>query len=567
MSELETIRRLIGAGREAELRALADELARLRAELQQLDRELPAMLHRIRSGPHSTALSQAISPVVAEALGGAIQRDRGSIAEALAPVMGPGIRKAISDAMRGLMDDINRIVEQSLTLRSLRWRWEAMRTGVPFAQVALQHSFRYKVDHLLLIDNHSSELLMARSAPGIASLDRDAVAGMLSAITDFVVDTMQGGSRHDAGLASATIGEHLVQVYEGSDVRIALFLQGAPSRSLAEDVWQCLASIERLTPEPDFQTDGGWHLAAEAAIDNISLEGSSRADPAKGRPPRSWLWVMLLLAVLTGIAWFAFERWNQSVERTAIWAQVEQQPGWVPLKLELSDGWQLSVLRDPDAVTAAHFKKHVSLSARRPVGIKERAFLSMEPVIVLARAHRVLQPPEALNLELKGDTLVITGEVQNDWLISLGAQPLAIAGVVRLDLENVRPLGDEWLEQLSNIKDSLNSVFFVLEPGETIGSPDLQTELDVVLNLSLKAVELATELDREIRLRIYGWSDPTGPTELNRQLRMQRAEWLSDQLALAGVPAHLVLVDPEGRLGDVPGISLDLEWEKLTDEF
>ena len=53
----------------------------------------------------------------------------GPLADALFPVMGPAIRKAVAAALAGMVEALNRTLEHSLSWRSIAWRLEALRTG------------------------------------------------------------------------------------------------------------------------------------------------------------------------------------------------------------------------------------------------------------------------------------------------------------------------------------------------------------------------------------------------------------------------------------------------------
>ena len=44
------------------------------------------------------------------------------------------------------MRDLNQVLEHGLSPRGIRWRIEAWRSGVPFAQIVLRHCLRYQVD-------------------------------------------------------------------------------------------------------------------------------------------------------------------------------------------------------------------------------------------------------------------------------------------------------------------------------------------------------------------------------------------------------------------------------------
>ena len=153
-----------------------------------------------------------MSEPVAEALGSAVERKRQLIVDLLFPVIGPGIRKAIAEAMRSLVGDLNRALEASLSGRGLRWRVESWRTGVPYPQVVLKHTLRYRIDHLFLIEAGSGLVIHRESAPELSDLDSDAVAGMLTAIQQFVRDSV---GTEAATLDAASVGEHLLWVESG----------------------------------------------------------------------------------------------------------------------------------------------------------------------------------------------------------------------------------------------------------------------------------------------------------------------------------------------------------------
>ena len=72
-------------------------------------------------------------------------------AEALLPALLPAVRIAVSSALRGMVDTLNQVLEQSLSLRSWKWRVEAWRTGKTFAEVVLLRTLVYRVEQLLLV--------------------------------------------------------------------------------------------------------------------------------------------------------------------------------------------------------------------------------------------------------------------------------------------------------------------------------------------------------------------------------------------------------------------------------
>ena len=236
MSDFERLRQLLLA-EERESLARADlRLAALERTGDALPDALPGL---VRAAPPQ-AMADALATPVASALGNAVRHNSSSIVDALFPVIGPLIRKAIAEALRGLTSDLNRVLEQSLTPRGIKWRIEAWRSGVPYAQVVLRHTLLYRIDHVFLIERDSGLVLRRTSSPGVADLDADAIAGMLTAIGQFVRDSV---GRDQGGLEEARVGEYLLWLLDGPRASLACFIQGVPPDALRELLEERLEAI------------------------------------------------------------------------------------------------------------------------------------------------------------------------------------------------------------------------------------------------------------------------------------------------------------------------------------
>jgi len=183
------------------------------AELDRSQRELPARLpgaiERAQEGAGAERFATALARPVTHALGAAVRENRQVIIDVLFPVIGPAIRKAIAEALRNLVTDMNSAVESSLTPRGLRWRVEAWRSGVPYAQIVLKHTLTYRIDHVFLIERDSGLVLDRESATHVPELDADAIAGMLTAIGEFVRMTPEGADQ--IAVTPIESGDHVVQ--------------------------------------------------------------------------------------------------------------------------------------------------------------------------------------------------------------------------------------------------------------------------------------------------------------------------------------------------------------------
>ncbi|HJR49672.1 MAG TPA: hypothetical protein VJ794_01115, partial [Gemmatimonadales bacterium] len=225
----------------AELRELI--LGAERRRLQELERRLDAAgLTReelaellpeaivLRAG-RDRQLARALAPTVENAIGESVRRNPRQIATAIFPVLGPAIRKAIADALAGLVASINSALEHSVSPRGLRWRLEAWRTGVPFAQIVLKHALVYRVEQVFLIHAETGLLLSHAWTPELPPSDPDLVSGMLTAIRDFVADSFARDG--DAGgLRRFTVGELTVMVEQGPQAILAAVVRGQASDTL-----------------------------------------------------------------------------------------------------------------------------------------------------------------------------------------------------------------------------------------------------------------------------------------------------------------------------------------------
>ena len=81
---------------------------------------------RLRS---DAKLRRALQPLLEEALQLSVQSNPRMLADALFPIFGKAIRKAITAELDGMLQSLSQTLEQRFSWRSLRWRWEALRTG------------------------------------------------------------------------------------------------------------------------------------------------------------------------------------------------------------------------------------------------------------------------------------------------------------------------------------------------------------------------------------------------------------------------------------------------------
>ncbi|MBK8285078.1 MAG: hypothetical protein IPK97_09440 [Ahniella sp.] len=555
---------------EAEQRRL-DGLEQGRAQLSD---DLPKLIGQAQQD-HPVALAAALAHPVAEALGGAVQARKQQLVDALFPVIMPAIRRSIAEYLRAVSQDLNQIFESSLTWRGLKWRLEARRLGVSYATVALRHSLLYQVDHLFLIQRESGLILDRESVAGLPDLDADAVAGMLTAIGDFVRDSVGAG---EAELSSATVGEHLLWVLRGPRANLAALIRGVPPESLKQEL---IVRLERVHEQYGDQLGvGPEELGSLPGLKEALTPSDLKAIRAEAQVEPSLRPVMLAtigITVLVLAAGVLIWQWQQRVANLV--AGLDQTPGLEVTDVSSLPWWSISlqVLRDPLApvvlpLVQSRLPEHVGVSVR------EQAIVSAEPAMVLERMRRRLDLPESLTSNITSDRLVLTGTVspelwralhsraqdlaggvvldltgvQADWpaaLASLGPWPkdvtassdgirTSLSGVashswiesVRVlhgrqgwsDLLDLSQLVADRSEELARINRTLRGKSVSFDQGEAGDGLGLDTLADHLAGL-LPALESG---GLRVRVVCLGLSDPSGAETDNRRLERERAEWL-----------------------------------------
>ena len=362
-------------------------------------------------------LARALAPTVENAIGESVRRNPRPIATAIFPVLGPAIRKAIAEALADLVSSINRALEHSLSPRGLRWRLEAWRTGVPYAQIVLRHSLVYRVEQVFLIDRDTGLLLAHAVAPELTASDADLISGMLTAIRDFVADSFSR-EREVGGLRRFSVGELTVMVEQGPQALIAAVVRGEASGSLLPQLQDTLETIhlQFAGALAEFDGDTAQFAAARPLLEECLATEIATDRAAEGRRRVVWLpWALaalLLAVVLGGFALRARLRWDRAV------ARLRSEPGIVLTQAERNGGrWRFAGLRDPLAPDPAVLLAGQAVDTGR---IEQRwePYLSLRPELVLARARRSLSPPAGVQLALSGDTLRATGSAPLDWVVS-----------------------------------------------------------------------------------------------------------------------------------------------------
>src|ERR1700723_1109327 len=342
----EELRHLIVAPETEGLAAIEDRLDNLEKRTCDVS-EVVAEAIEMRRASGDQALAEALAPTIQETLRESVRRDPHVLADALFPGMGPAIRKSITETLRGMLKSFNEALDNSFSVRGLKWRVEAMRTGKPFAEIVMMHSLLYRVEQVFLIHRETGLVLNHLVAPTVAAQaqDPDLVAGMLSAIQQFVRDSFT--SKDSESLASLNIGDLQVWVEESPNAILAAVVRGHAPADFRQAMNEVLEDIQRYFSSAlaNFKGDAGPFRAADERLSKL-LETRFREAPAEKKKPRALMIVGGVGAVLL-LGWLGYSTYLL-VEWSRFLGQLKKQPGIVVVSYN-QDGrtFHIQGFRDP----------------------------------------------------------------------------------------------------------------------------------------------------------------------------------------------------------------------------
>jgi OOP family OmpA-OmpF porin len=534
---------------------LEPELDELRAILLGLDRDVLQALHQRVSNPSTRAvdvaevLPEALArasklpqtlgavarPVIESALEASVRRDPTLVAELLFPVMGPAIRKSVSEALQAFMRSLNQGLEHSISLRSFKWRFEAWRTGKSFGEVVLRHTLRFRVEQVFLIHKETGLLLHNIVQPTLSVADADVVSSMLFAIQDFVQDSF----RVEAGgaLAQIEMDDLTIWIERGPRALVAAVVRGTAPVEYRESLARAVEGVHAKHSAALQQFDG--ETAPFEATEPLLAACLSEQLEESAAPSlwRAYVFAAIVLALVGGAAWWWIQeraRWRQAVEA------LRNEPGIVVVSADQGlRRNRVAGLRDSYASDPALLLARAGF-APTSVDVEWRSFQSGDSAIAQRRAIDLLKPPPEAELVVREGVLRVSGRASVAWTADLNRLGRLIAGVEAIDTSELVDLDRLTLEedrrQLSPFTVGFLGGVWALDGEALAGVQQYATRL---LDLGRRAEQIDVRLD----VSIVGASDTSGDPVANTALARRRAEFLRSVLAASGVASDTIRVD------------------------
>lgn len=517
-SEMDSLRELIVGPEQSKINKLEERLDNPEIRIKEIGEILPdAILLRTSQ---DEKIAKSIGPTVEKAIEVSIQKNRKVLVDALFPVMGPAIRKAVSSTILGMIQSFNKALEYSFSIQGLKWRFEALRTRKPFAEIVLINTLLFQVEQIFLIHRDSSLVIQHVMSKDITVEDPDLVSSMLSAIRDFVQDSFD--VKKEESLDTLRIGsDRSIWIEQGSYAVLAAVIRGTPPMELRTVLRETLDNIH-LTQSDALENFDGDSASFEVIRPDLEECLQSRFKPKK-KKISPLLWILLaLLAVLIGI--WTFNSIRDKRQLNNFMEKLNAEPGIVITYTEKRSGtYHIFGLRDPAAAGPGEIAGKLGIDS-------EKFTYELEPYYSLAsdlaekrieKIKTVLKPPKTVKLEFNGQLLKISGSASHAWLVEMKEVIRNISGVSVYDASNIINID---LQTFNRLAKEIESSFFLFEffSAELVGGQ--QDKLQAFINSIEEFLQSGKILQRPVHIDIIGHADSVGTETGNMKVSQERAD-------------------------------------------
>ncbi len=544
------LRRLLLEPEQLQLGNILQRLNNPRIRARELSRPLPEAI-RLRNA-QDDALTEALAPSVVTAFHNSVKKDPRPIAEAISPLMGPAIRRAIAVALSSFVQTIDQTLKHSLSWQGTKWRLEALKTGKSFAEVVMYHTLLYRAEQVFLIHKQTGLLLHHVAADPTTSTDADIVSGMLTAMQ--VAISSLGRDSFDAGkeqIETLDIGGKEVWFESGPQAVLAVLIRGEAPESLRSEFFAPALEAIHVEQREAFDSFNGDAAAFEGARPRLEeclqSQYQGKTNAAEFKVP---IYLRLLAAVLViGLGVWGFFVWRDARRWNTYLNRLKQEPGIVVAETGKEGGKHfVGGLRDPLAADPlAILQKETPINPASVVSRWE-PYAALDAPFVLARAKTLLEPPATVELKFTDGTLTANGTASHEWIAETRRLARALPGVTKFD---DRRLIDEELKELELIRQRIElQVIRFVSGNAQIASGQTESLRALVADIQTLASQVPAA-GRTLRIELVGHTDTEGDDATNLALSRQRADKVLTMLSSKKLPPNTLVAVGVGAMQPV----------------
>lgn len=267
----------------------------------------PAISQTIQDSPQEIA--KAIAPEIADAINEQIRLEKGAMVDALYPILGNTVAKAIGETIR----TINQKAENALSPEGIRLKFRAKVKGVSEAELLLAEHIQFKIRAVFLIQKQSGLVISSQQFEE-QKLESEMVAGMLTAIRSFVSEYILS-PENSSDIREIDYGNSQIILEMAGYCYLAVVTDGTPNQQYRKQMRNIFAQIIQDYGQTIEAYEGDPQTVPEQVKQLLASlkENKQQVTNQPQRPPALAIISLVILSLL-GIWWGAslYQNWQHS---------------------------------------------------------------------------------------------------------------------------------------------------------------------------------------------------------------------------------------------------------------
>lgn len=513
-------------------------------------------IHDREKKDHS--ISTVLTPIVEKSVERSITNQRDKFIGYLYPLMGSLVRKYVGSFLNEILEKTNQIIENSFTYKGLKWRWQAKKAGVSFAQYVVSQTYLFRVEQVFLIHAETGLLLNSVALESEKEKDADLISSMLSAINDFISDSFNNNSRSNDGVDTIKTANFTLVIKNGPLAIIAAAVTGNMPEEVANKLQYSLEQIHQLFNEElqHFNGDSSDLAQTEQLLRDCLLTKVKEEAPKTKKP---WYALFIFVVLIAGILYQSLKQ--DPTLKLLFSLNNEVGINVSKIEKEKNNRYKVELWRDPAAISIPVWLKQHNIDPKK-ITVIEQAFISAEPEL-LQRKIKTLLKQYQLSAKMNGNTLSLKGKIPYTSFEVLKTKLINLLDQTQLDTSQLTlitkapieknnrsiqlALLNEQLAQLSNLQIS-----FTRNSAELNALAKQQIQ---VQSMRIKtAIHLAETISINLGILIIGTSDNQGSDLSNIIISKKRAAVVKAALINNGIDADKLYALGIGEV-KIPSIS------------
>ena len=232
----------------------------------------------------------------------------------LYPLLDSLVIKSVTAFITELLEKTNTLIENSLTIKGLTWRFKAWQSGVTFSQYAASQAFAFRVEQVFLMHRETGLLLHSVSLDLGLQADAEMISSMLTAINDFVSDSFithtdnNQNNSHQQNLDVVRTDDFTLLIKQGPKASVVAAITGNMPQGVANQLQKTLEEIHKLYNEEldNFEGDSIPFDNSEHQLRDCLMVELKPEQITNKRPWMAWAVVLL---IFIGCGFLLLKRW------------------------------------------------------------------------------------------------------------------------------------------------------------------------------------------------------------------------------------------------------------------